>query len=201
MTTKNLLLKFKLNKTQRVIVLVNFMVFALIGGNSYAQRNLNVISTSSVSFNNVVVNHPSGILSSQGDFNLVDGQLESINHLKIIIPVGQYRHLIADKEVKDTTVVFEQKRVMVLPIMGMVHLVGTINVGGIKKSADFQLAYSVNENEEIVVKGSKMIPVNELFNTSDGSGDINIRKEEVKVDINFVLKNNSARNISAAVDK
>ena len=103
---------------------------------------------------------------SEGAFLIKDGQLDEIYNLKFNLPTANKK------------ITFEQTHVMVLSILGMVHFVGTLDIDGVRSTASFQLGFLVNSDQSITFKGTKSIQLSELS------------KDELKLNIDFVLKNN-----------
>ncbi|MES2652669.1 MAG: hypothetical protein V4663_13080 [Bacteroidota bacterium] len=133
-----------------------------------------------------VVESSKGI-KSEGAYLIKDGQLDEIYRLKLILPT-----MLLDSVLKDKKITFEQTRVMILPIMGMVHFVGTLDVDGIKSTTSFQLGFIVNSDQSITFKGTKLLKLSDLFN--------DLPKDELKLDIDFVLKN-SKSNLAVLTSK
>lgn len=104
---------------------------------------------------------------SEGTYLIKDGQLDEIYNLKFNLPTSNKK------------ITFEQTHVMVLPIMGMVHFVGTLDIDGVRNITSFQLGFLVNNDQSITFKGTKSIQLNESS------------KEELKVNVEFVLKNSN----------
>lgn len=125
--------------------------------------------------NNRVGLHPE--IKSEGTFLIKDGVLDEIYSLKLILPTKVDSRIIGDRKIS-----FEQTRVMVLPIMGMAHFVGVLDVGGVKTTTSFQLGFALNSDQSITFKGTKLFKLSEL-----GEGFPN---EELKFELDFVLKNN-----------
>ncbi|RZK41975.1 MAG: hypothetical protein EOO90_09555 [Pedobacter sp.] len=119
----------------------------------------------------------------QGSFSIKDGQLDEIYNLKFSFSDAQLKALSADRLIEGKKITFEQTRVMVLPLMGMVHVVGTLDIGGHKGTSDFQLAFKVNNDESVSFKGSRAIKLSDFVE--------GFPKNEVKLDFEFVLKNNT----------
>lgn len=115
------------------------------------------------------------LIQSSGTYLIKDGQLDDIYNLKLIFPSVKLDSLIGNKPVT-----FEQTRIMVLPIMGMVHIVGTLDVDGAKSTTDFQLGFSINNDQSITFKGTKSFKLDDLVK--------GMSNQELKLDIDFVLK-------------
>ena len=136
---------------------------------------------------------PNGLSTEpEGAYLIKDGELDDIYNLKFVLPTTQLKTLHIDSLIGNKKITFEQTRVMVLPIMGMVHFIGTLDVDGIRNTTSFQLDFSINRDQSITFKGTK------LFKLSDF--DENLSKEELKLDIDFVLKN-SKNNLSVLTTK
>ena len=119
---------------------------------------------------------------SEGSYLIKDGELDEIYGLKL-------KTIFADSLTGNRKITFEQTRVMVLPIMGMVHFVGTLDIDGFRNTTSFQLGFLVNSDKSITFKGTKLLRLSDF--------DENLSKEELKLDIDFVLKNSKNSLISS----
>lgn len=138
--------------------LIIFSLSFVKSANAQTLSKITSIVSASISSNND--------FKSEGAYLLKDGQLDEVYNLKFNLPT-------ADKKIT-----FEQTHVMVLPIMGMAHFVGTLDIDGVRNVTSFQLGFLVNDDQSITFKGTKSIQLSDLS------------KEELKVNIDFVLKNN-----------
>jgi len=120
----------------------------------------------------------------EGNYLIKNGQLDEIYNLKFVLPTAQLNEHPIGALIKDKKITFEQTRVMVLPIMSMVHFVGILDVDGVQSTTSFQLAFLVNSDDSITFKGTKSFKWNDFIKDS--------LKDELKLDIDFVLKNNKS---------
>lgn len=118
---------------------------------------------------------PSSILC-EGSYQIKDGVLDDIFNMKLVLPAAKIDSLLGNKTYK-----FEQTRVMVLPILSMVHLVGVLDVDGVKNTTYFQLSFLVNEDESVQFKGTKKFNMGEFGQHFTG--------KDLQMEIDFVLKN------------
>ena len=154
-----------------------FILVACIGLNVQSANAKTLNETSPVS--NVKVssekNEPKLLIKSEGAYSLKDGQLDEINKLKLTFP-SSMDHVLIDKKIT-----FQQTHVMVLPIMGMVHFVGMLDVGGVKGIVSFQLGFTINPDQSLSFKGNKTIKLNDVASE--------LPKHELMLTLDFDLKN------------
>ncbi len=141
-----------------------------------AQTFYRSVSATQINMSAISSNIQSKEIKSEGSFLIKDGSLDEIYNLKLILPTVRLDSLIGSKKIT-----FEQTRVMVLPIMGMVHVIGTLDVEGSKSTTSLQLGFVVNNDQSVTFKGAKMLKLSDLV--KDFPGD------ELNFDINFVLRN------------
>ncbi|RYG06592.1 MAG: hypothetical protein EOO07_28945 [Chitinophagaceae bacterium] len=141
-----------------------------------AQTLYRAVSASQIDINALTPSESNKGIISEGTYLIKDGQLDELYNLKLILQTSILDSLLGGKKVT-----FEQTRVMVLPIMGMVHVVGVLDVDGLKTTTSFQLGFSINSDQSITFKGNKLLKMNELVKEFPSS--------ELKLDIDFVLKN------------
>gem|GEM_PF-2058939 len=116
-----------------------------------------------------------------------DGRLDEIQHLKFEIADHSLKQFFPDTSVRKIT--FEQTKAMILPFMKMIHFVGILDIGGIKKTTHFQLAFEVNDDESIRLRGTKKIKLSDFHNDTLYTADVLNEKEEISLDVNLLLKN------------
>jgi hypothetical protein len=131
-------------------------------------------------------------IKSEGSFVIKDGTIDDISSFKFILPNSQLKTLFADSVIGDKSISFVQTHVMVLPLMGMVHFVGMLEVGGDQSWADFQLAFAVNSDQSITFKGTKVLKLSDYMKQPFYNVSTTKPKDEVTLKMNFVLKNNLA---------
>ncbi len=107
------------------------------------------------------------VLSGEGKFDIKDGRLEHITGFKFLLPGQQHTSDIDGQVMLSDNIVFEQTHVMVLPLMGMVHFVGMLEIGGVRNRADFQLGFSVNEDNSIRLTGTKNIKLSDFYTNKE----------------------------------
>lgn len=115
-------------------------------------------------------------IKSEGTFLVKDGSLDEIYSLKLTLQTPKLDSLFGDKKIT-----FEKTRVMVLPIMGMVHVIGTLDVEGYKSTASFQLGFIVNNDQSVTFKGTKSFKLNEFAK--------DLPNDELTLAIDFVCRN------------
>ncbi|MDT4840000.1 hypothetical protein FQZ97_738060 [compost metagenome] len=104
------------------------------------------------------------------------------------MPANQSLKSAADTLLNGKRIAFEQKRVMILPTMGMVHFVGVLDIDGVKNTTNFQLSFVVNEDESIHIKGTKKIKLSDFTKEAVYTADIINPNDEVTLDVNLLLK-------------
>lgn len=135
--------------------------------------------------------------SCEGNFKMKDGELQSISSLKFslatTLPKGS---LLLTQASGAQNINFELTNAMVLPLMQMVHVIGFLDIEGVRRRADFQLDFIENNHETITIMGAKSINLNEYKKQSNY---IFAAKEDEKILINLklVIKNPQAINYLA----
>ncbi len=160
------------SSTKTTSIFAIFLFMSFFAQFAYAQTFYGAVSSSKLEMSSKI----RGEIKSEGSYLIKDGQLDEIYKLKLLLP-----STFLDSVLKDKKVVFEQTHVMILPIMGMVHFVGTLDIDGVKSTTSFQLGFIVNSDQSITFKGTKLLKLSDLFK--------DLPKDELKLDINFVLKN------------
>ena len=107
----------------------------------------------------------------EADF-LVDGdQVLDISSFRFSVPIVQFKpdHQKVETAIQQlfkssdgTSINFVQQRVMVLPTMKMIHLIGEISIANVKQHIAFQLAYDLNKNKELILKGKQFIRLSDF---------------------------------------
>jgi len=167
--------------TKTVFLFLFALSFMLSSQLVSAQALYTSASASSLNVNSTAtVNLPSEI-KSEGGFMIKDGQLDEIFNLKFDLPSNLLKSPTLSALLAGKKITFEQTRVMILPMMKMVHFVGTLDVGGVQSPASFILGFVVNSDESITFNGSKTFKQNDFAK--------NLPNNELKLDINFVIKN------------
>ncbi|MES2419046.1 MAG: hypothetical protein V4541_12725 [Bacteroidota bacterium] len=118
-------------------------------------------------------------VKGNGKFVVKNGMLDDISSLKFVLSNHELNRLLATND----NISFEQTHVMVLPMMGMVHFIGMLNVDGVNSRADFQLQYEINKDKSVTFKGTKS------FKLSDYTKLAAVPQKDVLLDLNFVVKN------------
>ncbi len=120
-------------------------------------------------------------IKSEGSYLIKDGGLDEIYNLKFILPTSLLNTLPKGNLISNKKITFEQTHVMVLPIMGMVHFVGILDVDGVRNATSFQLGFLVNNDQSITFKGIKSFKLNDFAK--------DLPNDELKLNIDFVLRN------------
>ncbi|MEJ5995035.1 YceI family protein [Pedobacter sp. Du54] len=100
-----------------------------------------------------------------------EGNLVDITKFQFNIPVEEFNsdNQVFQSEIlglfktsNTNTVSFDQQKVMVLPVMKMIHIVGELNIGNVKRPVSFQLAYTISPDQSISIKGKQTIFLHEF---------------------------------------
>lgn len=138
--------------------------------------------------NNVPKTHSSIF---KGGFEMKDGVLEEILELEFEIPLTEeLKRLLPDSVSGSQKLKFHQTRAMVLPTMGMVHLIGTLEVGELRTTTSLHLGYSVNEDESLSLKGVKSLKIAELLRESTALTEHLITNKEVTLPVDLTVRPN-----------
>lgn len=107
----------------------------------------------------------------EGNF-IIDGeQLEDIKDFRFSFPLtnSKTENQEATKNLKTSVehincgeITFSQKKIMILPIMKSIHIVGEIKIGNHTYTVPMQMQYSTNEDGSMVVYGKQFIKQSDL---------------------------------------
>lgn len=109
------------------------------------------------------------IYNSNASFLIEDNKIVSINGLKFDILINQLvsgdaafqevsRNLFAAYHA--TSVIFTQEKVMVLPTMKMIHVIGEVSIGNFSRPVALQLTYTYKD-QVIHIKGKQSLLLSE----------------------------------------
>ncbi len=184
---KAILLKVRKKFTKVFMLMGALAFFSSSELNAQSQLIKSDILGAHISYTELLTKN--GFMAGQCEGQLIikDGHLEDIKNLKFNIPHAILKSIDKDSILFDKNVSFEQNRVMVLPLMGMIHLIGELNIDGVKTMADFQLSYTINEDKSISLKGSKLIKSIELKAFNPESLDLTKVKDDLKLDVDFKI--------------
>ena len=110
-------------------------------------------------------------LNCDANFLISNGRLEAIENLKFSTPIKNLKSthaymdtvvykMLANDGVHDIT--FVQSRIMILPRMKMVNIIGDLTIGKVKRVVDLQLVYNVKNDYEVSFIGLKKLDL-DLF--------------------------------------
>jgi hypothetical protein len=123
-------------------------------------------------------------IECEGSYLIKDGSLDEVYKLKFVLPSVQLKATTTNSLISDQKVTFEQTHIMVLPAMGMVHVVGSLTIGEITSTDSFMLKFKINEDQSIYFSGEKPVRLVLYYpNLAAKNSD------EVQLALNFVLKN------------
>ncbi|MCY1536864.1 hypothetical protein D9M68_723360 [compost metagenome] len=84
---------------------------------------------------------------------------------------------------------FVQKRVMILPTMRMVHIIGELKLINSTQIVPIQLQYTQETDQQLHFKGKQIIRLSE-FGIKDNHIDAASRADEITINIEFTLTKN-----------
>jgi len=121
-------------------------------------------------------------------FLIKNGNLDEIKSFSFEINNAAIKKQFSNADPKIT---FQQTKAMILPYMKMIHFVGILSIDGVKKMTYFQLAYDVIDQNNIRISGNKKIKMSDFRDDILFADDVINGKEEINLDIDLILKNNS----------
>jgi hypothetical protein len=132
-----------------------------------------------------------------GMFTTKEGELESISGFCFKVPINQVIKAISQADSARcralqksnlTEITFVQRRIMILPIMKMVHIIYDVKALGYTSTIPIQLqvAYIQGTNGQILLKGKQVVLLSELgIRLEQVDGDAKI--DEVTIEIDFTV--------------
>lgn len=131
----------------------------------------------------------------EGNFISAENQLEDIQGFRFSFPVNQsqpsnqlggeiIKSSLLDKNCGEIT--FNQKSLMILPIMQMIHLVGEIKIGKDTHNVPMQMQYILNEDGSMMLYGKQYIKLSE-FDIALPNVKPTDREEEITINITIKL--------------
>lgn len=193
---------YKLVSTLKRTTLLSLVLIAVFFQNANAQSNSDTGS-------NVVVDLSVGTLKSnfkalgnskslnaESNFTLKDGCLDEVKSFALkmnLLPseANFSDHLSAD------SLEFELTHVMILPYMGLIHIIGNLEVEGVIKRTELDFNYSVNEDQSLSLSGVKLIKLSDYRKISKVKASSAQSNNEINLKFNLVLKNNKPNFIAA----
>ena len=182
---------FHLRKVSFVFFLVTLLVGLTVKSNAQALYQLAVVADLNglENSNSDSIIKSTREIKSEGSYLIKDGLLDEIFKLKFVLPSVQLKATSTNSLISDKKVTFEQTHVMVLPVMGMVHIVGSLTIGDITTTDSFLLKFKINEDQSISFSGEKPVKLIQYYpNLAVKNSD------EVQLALNFVLKNGKNNN-------
>lgn len=135
-------------------------------------------------------------LAAQGNFVFKDGNLDDLKSLTIKTTLSRTNKLLSAHFASDS-LGFELTRVMILPYMSLIHIVGNLEIGGVSKTTEMDFSYLVNADQSISLIGIKSIKLNDYkkdYKINSLAFKVN---NEVNLELNLLFKNNQASFIAA----
>ncbi|MBY0542022.1 MAG: hypothetical protein K2P75_01360 [Sphingobacteriaceae bacterium] len=179
------------------VVLV-VLVFQNINAQSIFKTEPNaVVNLAADSFkNNFSVSENSKYLSAKGNFVFKDGNLDDVKSFTIKTTLSSTARLLPEHFTNDS-LGFELTRVMILPYMSLIHIVGNLEIGGVSKTTEMDFSYLVNADQSISLIGIKSIKLNDYKKDSKINAAAFKANNEVNLELNLLFKNNQASFIAA----
>lgn len=126
------------------------------------------------------------------DLTFEEGKLTDISSFNFAIPINEFKSNDEQLELtiqnlfrnRHGEVTFKQQRVMVLPIMKMMHLVGELTIANATRPFSFQFAYEINKDQTLTIKGKQTVNLTEFGILLPNL----IRGNKNEIDLNFDLK-------------
>ena len=136
----------------------------------------------------------------EGNFISAENQLEDIQGFRFSFPIIQSQPSnqlggeaimtsLLDKNCGEIT--FNQKSLMILPIMKMIHLVGEIKIGKDTHNVPMQMQYVLNEDGSMMLYGKQFIKLSEFGITLPNVKSTD-REEEITINITIKLAKQQA---------
>lgn len=100
------------------------------------------------------------------NLTLEDNKLVDISEFQFSIPISQLKSNDPDFQLviqqlfsshNANTVTFNQEKVMVLPTMRVIHMIGNLNIGNITRPVSFQLPYVFTKEHVVHITGKQTI--------------------------------------------
>lgn len=135
-------------------------------------------------------------ITAQGNFVFKDGNLDDLKYFTIKTSLSSTARLLPDHFTNDS-LGFELTRVMILPYMSLIHIVGNLEIGGVSKTTEMDFSYLVNADQSISLIGIKSIKLNDYKKDSKINASAFKANNEVNLELNLLFKNNQASFIAA----
>lgn len=193
---------YKLINTLRRVTLLSFILTVAVFQNSFAQSDSQtesnvVVDVSLGSFkSNFTALGNSKHLSAEGNFTLKDGFLDEIKSFALRMNLNPSDSLFSEHLSTDS-LGFELTHVMILPYMGLIHIVGNLEVEGVSKRTELDFSYSVNEDQSLSLTGTKVIKLSDYVKIPKIKASDSKNNNEINLVFNLLLKNNHFELIAA----
>jgi len=136
-------------------------------------------------------------ISCEANFSFEDGELMDISAFQFDIPTDQFNgnqqqmasaveNLFRANHVDNIR--FVQEKVMVLPRMKMIHLIGTIKIGSVNQPIAFQFAYTINRDQSLSITGKQAINLND-FGIKIPTELKDVIKNEININLDLKMIN------------
>ena len=188
--------RFKVGTTLKSAMLLSFLFVALAFQKANAQSNI-VVDLSFGSFkSNYTAHEISKNLNAESNFTIKNGCLDEVKSFALKMNLFPSDMIVSDPLTNDS-LAFELTHVMVLPYMGLVHIVGNLEVEGVSKRTELDFKYSVNEDESLTLSGTKQIKLSDYKKVAQTNASNSRISNEINLVFNLLLKNNQPSFIAA----
>lgn len=198
------------NKYSKLIILLHFVSLAVLfisivaflksssNGTVFSENNNSRIGVSGFTDLNKW-SMDTDTLNCDASFVISDGRLKEINNLKFSTPIKSLKsthaymdtvvyNMLAVDGIKDIT--FEQSKIMILPRMKMVNIIGELTIGKATRIIDLQLVYHIKNDNEVSFIGLKKLDLHFFGITRKNPLLKNVKFDsQVLVQIEVNLKN------------
>lgn len=151
-----------------------------------------------------VTNH----FACEGKFTMINGELQNLNALKFNLSLNlNNKHqvlintVVLNTDQPNNNINFELTHSMVLPELNLIHVIGHLDIQGVKTRVDFRLDYIENNNETITVMGKRLIKLSDYKKNPISIFADTKTQDIIQLDLKLVIKNPAKVEYIAAVSK
>ncbi len=126
------------------------------------------------------------IANVEGNFIIKDGYLDDVKGFVLSIPLSAVNEIFSNNSPKEN-LDFKLTHVMVLPQMGLVHIVGDLEIAGTIKRTELDFNFKLNEDQSITLIGTKVIKLSDYKKDLISNSLMVKNKKEINLDLNLVL--------------
>ncbi|MEJ5995036.1 YceI family protein [Pedobacter sp. Du54] len=137
----------------------------------------------------------SNIINCEANFTFDEGKVMDVSNFQFQVPFNQFD--IANPNIESaihtvfklnqvTQVSFVQEKVMVLPTMKMIHVIGLLTMANVEHSLAFQFTYVINKDKSISINGEQTIDLAE-FGLKIPDALKNVVDNSIKIKLNLKM--------------